>query len=81
MAKIQFCLSGKTLVELCREFPEVVAEAIERNNMETAPSTDVQQLKAEIAAILPKLVDSYIDRKHDVFTFNIGELSRRLSAV
>jgi len=59
----------------------MVAAAIERNNMESAPSTDVQQLKAEIAAILPKLADSYIDRQHSVFTFYIGELSRRLSAV
>ena len=59
MAKIQFCLTGKTLVELCRECPEVVAAAIERNNMESAPSTDVQQLKAEIRAIADGLEISY----------------------
>ena len=50
MAKIQFCLIGKTLVEFCREFPEVVAEAIEWNNRETAPSTDVQQGQPAIMA-------------------------------
>jgi hypothetical protein len=44
-------LRGMTILEICQQHPEQVAEAIERHIKESASSTDVQQLKQAIALL------------------------------
>jgi len=45
MSKIEFCLVGKTLIELCREYPELVAQVIERHN--TAEESNLENITTD----------------------------------